>query len=394
MRNNVVRRLTTDTLSPNWQNFDVLFPPSDGMPFQVLFVGKKRGKGVVATRNITKGEIIVRNEQPLASGQYFVNKRHVLTCAHCMRFLEYHPYALVWDLPYAESFRVQPHPTIIECDNRCNSAYYCSVECKTEAWEKYHKYLCPSSHPEILKLYKDWRSLENKWKDVFPKLSPSMFIKVVTEYLASLRTPELNLRLGLPQSHHTLQEYLSILSTTPAFMEEPPSWSKAIRHMTSLLPKFFSDMSFSSEEMTKLEDIVRRLVYNSRPIVIPVSPSFDNYLNILKLKKIPKAKLNIIKFRLVLEETDYMPLFWQPTGSALYLVQACFNHSCKPNASAKVGETHHQNIVALENISKGTEITISYLPNELLQTSYSRRQKMIRMLFGFECMCARCVAGA
>jgi hypothetical protein len=96
------------------------------------------------------------------------------TTIHCAQKLPFvistsshhiQPYSVVWELPYSKSFRVQPYSTIIECDNRCNSAYYCSIQCKTEAWEKYHKYLCPSIHPEILKLYKEWRSVEKYFQE-------------------------------------------------------------------------------------------------------------------------------------------------------------------------------------------------------------------------------------
>jgi hypothetical protein len=50
------------------------YPRSSVLPFQVLFVGKKRGKGAIATRLIDKDEIVIHDEQPLASGQVLINK--------------------------------------------------------------------------------------------------------------------------------------------------------------------------------------------------------------------------------------------------------------------------------------------------------------------------------
>jgi hypothetical protein len=74
-----------------------------------------------------------------------------------------------------------------------------------------------------------------------------MIVKIVAQYTASLRSPELNERLSLPYSKHTLSDYISILSTTPLFTEELPEWTKAIQQMTNLLSKIFPEMSSSNQ---------------------------------------------------------------------------------------------------------------------------------------------------
>ena len=92
-----------------------------------------------------------------------------------------------------------------------------------------------------------------------------------------------------------------------------------------------------------------------------------------------------------------------PSGWAgLFEHVAYVNHSCAPNAAIRVsvasGLSSQQSccqyrirFVALRAISKGEEITISYIEEGLLKQPVRSRQRYLRS-WGFRCACARCAA--
>lgn len=93
-------------------------------------------------------------------------------------------------------------------------------------------------------------------------------------------------------------------------------------------------------------------------------------------------------------------------GTGLYTHMSMFNHSCSPNAvgvtevvaaattddATARGLTHEEVeacvVRANDNIPSGTAVTISYL--RPLEQSYTRRRRLLRESFGFDCSCARC----
>lgn len=77
-------------------------------------------------------------------------------------------------------------------------------------------------------------------------------------------------------------------------------------------------------------------------------------------------------------------------GMGLYVSAARFNHSCAPNAEYE--STKSSILIKAEvDIPKGTEVTISYLPRQLLSDGASRRQRLLDGR-GFGCRCPRCIA--
>jgi hypothetical protein len=76
-------------------------------------------------------------------------------------------------------------------------------------------------------------------------------------------------------------------------------------------------------------------------------------------------------------------------GTAFFPLQSCMNHSCCPNAKAfkrDEDKDGHAVILALKPISKGEEITISYIDEDL---SYEERQVQLAD-YGFTCACSKC----
>lgn len=77
-------------------------------------------------------------------------------------------------------------------------------------------------------------------------------------------------------------------------------------------------------------------------------------------------------------------------GGRLYHKLSRANHSCNPNAVVVEGDTADTSILkAACDVSKGSEITISYLGKELY-AGYPVRQRKLRLEKHFVCKCTRC----
>merc|ERR1711988_1590306 len=78
----------------------------------------------------------------------------------------------------------------------------------------------------------------------------------------------------------------------------------------------------------------------------------------------------------------------EPNFMGLFAAAAWFNHSCAPNAAVEA--TRSTAVVrALAAIPRGAEVTISYLPPQLLENGVSRRERL-QGGRGFDCRCSRC----
>ncbi|KAJ0113528.1 hypothetical protein Patl1_02063 [Pistacia atlantica] len=77
-------------------------------------------------------------------------------------------------------------------------------------------------------------------------------------------------------------------------------------------------------------------------------------------------------------------------GTAFFPLQSCMNHSCCPNAKAFKREEDRDGqatIIACRPISKGEEVTISYIDEDL---PYEERQALLAD-YGFKCRCPKCL---
>merc|ERR1719240_1187056 len=74
---------------------------------------------------------------------------------------------------------------------------------------------------------------------------------------------------------------------------------------------------------------------------------------------------------------------------ALFVAAARFNHSCAPNATLESTRTTAL-VRSNTSIPAGTEVTISYLPEELLSDADTRRSRL-KIGRDFDCRCSRCV---
>lgn len=77
---------------------------------------------------------------------------------------------------------------------------------------------------------------------------------------------------------------------------------------------------------------------------------------------------------------------------ALYVAGARFNHSCEPLATVQSSK-QSLTVKARVDVPEGSEVTISYLPPQLLVEPGGQRRQRLLAGRGFECRCVRCLAG-
>ncbi len=72
-----------------------------------------------------------------------------------------------------------PHITPISCPN-CPFELYCSETCRNQAWNNYHRILCPSVNPETTELYQFCANkqiiVRETWNSIF---SPMILAKLI-----------------------------------------------------------------------------------------------------------------------------------------------------------------------------------------------------------------------
>jgi len=117
----------------------------------VRYLGKGKGKGLVATRAIAADETIVV-ERPLVACQYYWNKQYFGACGLCLKSLEttaamalrltnYERLPEGFEVP--EAVARQDTPILahkVGCRSPgCTDEVYCSEACRDAAWALYHE---------------------------------------------------------------------------------------------------------------------------------------------------------------------------------------------------------------------------------------------------------------
>lgn len=73
-------------------------------------------------------------------------------------------------------------------------------------------------------------------------------------------------------------------------------------------------------------------------------------------------------------------------GSAIYIAESAFDHSCTPNA-APIFSGMYMEIRALKEIKAGEKFTINYVD---LKGNREKRQQQLKEQYFFDCECERC----
>ncbi|KAK7113479.1 hypothetical protein V1264_012758 [Littorina saxatilis] len=135
-------------------------PLTQGMPVEVTFTSQ--GRAVCTTKPVKKGEVIFADKSILHAQT--LPSLKFPCCANCVRSLirpedvfgaeERSKSALQKSLKNYWPAR-ERHPC------QCGREVYCSETCKREAWDCYHRLICPEVNPAVSKLYQVCDSYKN-----------------------------------------------------------------------------------------------------------------------------------------------------------------------------------------------------------------------------------------
>eukprot|EP01103_Thecamoeba_quadrilineata_P010358 TRINITY_DN2211_c0_g1_i3.p1 TRINITY_DN2211_c0_g1~~TRINITY_DN2211_c0_g1_i3.p1 ORF type:complete len:368 (+),score=25.99 TRINITY_DN2211_c0_g1_i3:119-1222(+) len=309
--------------------------------FEIKFIDNKKGRGIIANRSFNRGERIFA-ESPFVCCTKGQIDPHIRTCGYCLKPL----------------FKDTVPPSeikgdIVCCRQNC-SVLYCSTVCRDDAWERYHRGLCTSSFQDEKtrqSLIKFHHYLASHTDNPYLLLTAKIFA-VVQQRLAEGMTVEESL---IPIKFMTGFGYWKTLKG------KVPNLSEV------LIQKFKSDMQF----------------FQSSPLYNPkygyLMTDLSRYTSIQMT-----IWFNAFGFSVV---RDGMSI----QGSCIAKAATFLNHSCQPNTAWRYNSGMRKlEFVALRQINKGDEITISYIPD--LSLSSDERRSLLEQRFRFFCECPRCLS--
>ncbi|KAG0713036.1 SET and MYND domain-containing protein 5 [Chionoecetes opilio] len=358
---------------------------------EVRVIGEPIGKGLFATQDFKAGDVIFE-ERPLVSCQFLWNAAYgYLACDFCMRSLEtaqenasrlaQNPQL---SLPFPECCDTKKD-TFIECPS-CDASY-CSRECRSSAWNQYHETLClrsympDPSHPLVM--------LQEAWKQMHypPETACVMLLARIIATVRQASDKEGATALFMQFCHRTMNEEEEIAHKLlgQEFQEQLESLRTLIEKSvwSSEVQQWLTPEGFRS--------LVALVGTNGQGIgTSPLSRWVRNCDN-LDLSEEERKNLNHLIDDLYDQLEKEAGGFLNNEGSGLYPLQSSCNHSCNNNAMPTFPYNNFQLVMsAVQDISVGEEICVSYLDECNLGRSRHSRNAILRENYLFTCKCSKC----
>ena len=207
----------------------------------------------------------------------------------------------------------------------CKHMFYCDAVCQKEDWKR-HKFEC--------KIYKEHY-------DELRNLNMGRFL--LRLYLFLSNNKQLILKKEILQFDESIQRSFEDLMTHKSDIEK-------------------------SVYRTNFEAVLRR--FNNCNIEFDAATLFEYY-----------CKICINSFSILNNDLNDI-------GSALYVEESFFDHSCTPNA-APVSNGMYLEVRAIKEIKHGEKITINYVD---LKDDLEVRRKSLNERYYFDCHCPRCTS--
>ncbi|XP_042483168.1 histone-lysine N-methyltransferase ATXR2 [Macadamia integrifolia] len=307
-------------------------------------------------------------------------------------------------LPHSDQFSL---PSVVPCPGGCGEANYCSKLCAEADWELFHSLLCTgersgSSCKEALMKFVQHA---NETNDIFLPAAKAVSFTILN--YKKLKAAHLeNQEMGSEDNGFSLL----LEAWKPLSMGYKKKWWNCIvlpddvgSHDEASFRLQIRELAFTSLQLLKeaifdkecaplfsLEiygHIIGMFELNNLDLVV-ASPVEDYFLYIDDLPCLEKEKAEKITRPFLDALGDDYSICCQ--GTAFFPIQSCMNHSCCPNAKAFKREEDRDGqatIIALRPISKGEEITISYIDEDL---PFKERQGLLAD-YGFRCRCPKCL---
>lgn len=278
--------------------------------------------------------------------------------------------------------------------SRCGVEAYCSAECQRKAW-KTHKNVClkvESPENEIEGLLKEGRlySAREKLRQLSrsnARLEAEWEERATTGILSEMVDRRLKLAPieGFGMGYVATRDIAAgeALLFDTAFVSAPIDGKT---EFYALIAERALRKARSDKRRTCARADAQADFYYDRIKALPTKASMDRAW--LDDEEIEAEKRETI-LMCSIAEGSCLQCTEDPTFMALFSVAAMFNHSCAPNATLESTRTTAL-IRAATAIPAQTEVTISYLPAQLLGDVGSRRLRL-EAGRGFTCRCKSCI---
>jgi len=349
--------------------------PLESPPVKVVVVNEEVGRGLVATRNIKRGEIIFTESAAVSHQQ----DTGVPGCSYCLSSLagvEASP--SLGALPHKDCF---PEPAeIVHCPE-CQEAY-CGVRCLEHAKILFHQRLCCGRGQARVREF-----LREKDFDSYNVNVVSMVVKLVS--------------MMVQEAERNGGDF--VLASEPFCR-----WTsqRGMAEMVSIDMNELRGMLIQALSLTEKErawvtvELVERcsamICLNS--IIIRMKSPFAEYFSTMR-RRVSEAEKNLAVEEILkvtggvsAQEADaYFHELCGVQGCCMFALHACCNHSCKPVAEVRGSGffTHTIDVVATTDIYRGDPITITYVNPKL---KWIQRCELLQKNYGFICACVACAS--
>ncbi|KAL6287404.1 hypothetical protein ACE6H2_011794 [Prunus campanulata] len=310
-------------------------------------------------------------------------------------------------LPYSDKF---PLPPAVPCHGGCGEAYYCSKLCAESDWDLSHSLLCTGEKSEAVSREALVKFIQhaNDTNDIF-LLAAKAVSSSILKYrklkvahseeqenkpnVSDIPYPSLLLEAWKPMSvGHKRRWWDCIALPFDVESSDEVAFRMQIRELAFTSLQLLKAAIFDEEckllfSLDIYGHIIGMFELNNLDLVV-ASPVEDYFLYIDDLPYPEKKEAEEITRPFLDALGDDYAVCCQ--GTAFYPLQSCMNHSCSPNAKAFKREEDRDGqatIIALKPISKGEEVTISYVDEDL---PFEERQALLAD-YGFKCRCPKCL---
>uniref|UniRef100_A0A6B2L746 SET domain-containing protein n=1 Tax=Arcella intermedia TaxID=1963864 RepID=A0A6B2L746_9EUKA len=348
------------------------------LPVFVEYKDLVRGKGVFAKKPLKAQEMIFW-EVPVSSYRKLDPKPQLTTCSYTLQST-LTPSSPIVSACINEYHSKHPPPTFVSCphckDDEIGGERYISEGIRNKAWGEYHEILCTrntQNHP-IHTLILKARELKVHFPLLILRIMASM-IQIMKNQLKENKKPKEQIET------ECMEKWTIFLANE----EKGPLEEETLVCLQSILKEKTYDKVVSLRTYRLLNGAILRNAQSLNPV-----SDFHLFLN---------GQVDI-RQRKIVSQID--PSFGSPLefmgsqfmqdlcveGTGLYLIANTMNHDCNPNVMTVCSNNSHQvTVIALRDIKKNEELTISYIDESL---PFAKRKQILQTMYLFNCTCKKC----
>ncbi|BFZ13306.1 hypothetical protein BsWGS_16347 [Bradybaena similaris] len=361
-------------------------PLTQDQPVMVDFT--KFGRAIFAKEHIAKGDTVL-TDIPMVMAQSMTS-RHVPACFNCAASM------LTPEIYFRHTYfsMGEELKQLIEeywCDVKglscphCGKEKYCNKACMNEAWDSYHRVICPHFNPAAGQLYAlienngFGNNKDGEWTELWGgHYSPMILAKIWATIVSQVRSQMEADGSTAPTLEHwarakaPFRRFIAF-GTTPAVKRMP--------HMLAFFQSIFADCGGGLSYPITEEEFNGRY-YQAACNLQCFSPSITPYHKFMNSIKDDMRAIGMIKYL-----NNRPP---EAQFAAMCPLHACSNHSCFNNAEVCDLDMNGRpgiQMIARRDIKKGEEICITYIDTSMPKLL---RKAWLYKSFNFWCQCQRC----